>query len=277
MIYSSRYLRLTIPNMQGPDIVDLQQRLQEKHYYQGPADGIFGAATNDAVKTFQSENGLPVDGVVGPDTWQALGISYQPQKSGNERIVIDLDARRLQLTRHGTIIKTWPVAVGKPDTPTPIGNWLIVQKSVLAPPGIFGTRWMRLSIPWGSYGIHGTNNPNSIGSQSSHGCIRLLNRDVEELYDLVQPGTSVSIIGQAFTGPILKLGDRGDAVREVQTKLQVLGYYRGDVDGVFGQNTLQAVEQFQSDEDLVVDGQVSVLTYNKLQESWDIAMGVVEP
>ena len=54
-----------------------------------------------------------------------------------------------------------------------------------------GSRWMGLSRK--GYGIHGTNEPELIGQQVSHGCIRMLNEDVEELFDVVSIGTPVSI------------------------------------------------------------------------------------
>jgi len=57
-----------------------------------------------------------------------------------------------------------------------------------------GTRWMGLSIK--GYGIHGTNEPKSIGKAASHGCIRMAKADLEELYPLVQVGDTVEIVGQ---------------------------------------------------------------------------------
>ncbi len=58
--------------------------------------------------------------------------------------------------------------------------------------GGFGSRWMGLNVPWGGkYGIHGTNQPGSIGFNASAGCIRMRNKDVEELYNLVEYNTTV--------------------------------------------------------------------------------------
>lgn len=82
---------------------------------------------------------------------------------------------------------------GKPSTPTPLGNFKIVNK-VINPGGPFGVRWMGLSIP--GYGIHGTNNPPSIGTRASNGCIRMYNKDVIEVFNKVPIGTPVQIINQ---------------------------------------------------------------------------------
>jgi N-acetylmuramoyl-L-alanine amidase len=58
----------------GTAVRTLQQRLAQWGYYQGSVDGVFGAQTSQAVRLFQTKNGLPVDGVVGAATWQALGV-----------------------------------------------------------------------------------------------------------------------------------------------------------------------------------------------------------
>lgn len=105
-------------------------------------------------------------------------------------IVIKTAQRKLYLYRDGALYKTYTVAVGKPSTPTPKGSFKIANKA-LNPGGPFGTRWMGLSKP--HIGIHGTNNPSSIGKAVSKGCIRMHNKDAEELYRLVLVGTSVKI------------------------------------------------------------------------------------
>lgn len=106
-------------------------------------------------------------------------------------ILINTTARTLTLYKNRKIYKTYSAAVGKPSTPTPKGNFRIINKQ-LNPGGAFGARWMGLSNP--GYGIHGTNNPLSIGKAVTHGCIRLYNNNVIELYNLVSVGTSVRII-----------------------------------------------------------------------------------
>lgn len=108
-------------------------------------------------------------------------------------IVISLRDHTLTLYRNGVLYKTYPVAVGKAETPTPRGSFRIKNKA-LNPGGPFGERWMGLSATGGSYGIHGTNNPGSIGKNVSNGCIRMYNKDVIELYNLVPVGTMVTII-----------------------------------------------------------------------------------
>ena len=88
--------------------------------------------------------------------------------------------------------KAYPIAVGKPETPTPLGTYHIIDK-IVNPDGILGTRWMGLDIPNGPYGIHGTSLPDSIGKAISNGCIRMYNHNAEELFSLVLIGTTVII------------------------------------------------------------------------------------
>jgi lipoprotein-anchoring transpeptidase ErfK/SrfK len=121
-------------------------------------------------------------------------------------IVVSLQDRKLALVEDGQVKKVYSVAVGKPSTPSPVGTFTIERratnptyhhngKTVLPGPGNpVGTRWMGLSIP--GYGIHGTNEPKSIGKAASHGCIRMARIDLEEFYELVAVGDTVELVGE---------------------------------------------------------------------------------
>jgi lipoprotein-anchoring transpeptidase ErfK/SrfK len=80
--------------------------------------------------------------------------------------------------------------IGKPSTPTPKGNFKIINKAI-NPGGPFGARWLGLNKK--GYGIHGTNNPSSIGKAVSNGCIRTYNQNIIELSNIVPIGTEVLI------------------------------------------------------------------------------------
>ncbi|HWR44006.1 L,D-transpeptidase [Sporomusa sp.] len=105
-------------------------------------------------------------------------------------IKISLSRRLLFLIKDGKIVRTYPVGVGKTSTATPTGSYHIVNK-VPNPGGPFGAIWMGLNQP--HYGIHGTNNPSSIGGEVSKGCVRMYNRDALELAGMIPVGTPVSI------------------------------------------------------------------------------------
>jgi len=139
---------------------------------------------------------------------QAAGQSVD--KSGAQRvIVVSLEDRKLALVEDGAVKKVYSVAVGKPSTPSPEGSFSIERRAMnptyrhdgkTIPPGPgnpVGTRWMGLSVR--GYGIHGTNEPKSIGKAASHGCIRMAKADLEEFYELVAVGDKVEIVGQRNT------------------------------------------------------------------------------
>ncbi|MFC7062591.1 L,D-transpeptidase family protein [Halobacillus seohaensis] len=106
------------------------------------------------------------------------------------QIDVSLTNRHLKLLRNGGLQKEYPIAVGKMLHNTPIGKFIIINKAP-NPGGPFGTMWMSLSKQ--HYGIHGTNDPSSIGQAVSRGCIRMYNQDVEELANIIPIGTLVSI------------------------------------------------------------------------------------
>lgn len=113
-----------------------------------------------------------------------------------KKIQVYVYDRRLYFLTGQRTAKIYPIAVGKPETPTPTGIYHIITK-VVNPGGVLGTRWMGLDIPNGPYGIHGTFQPDSIGKAISNGCIRMYNEDIEELFSQVRVGTTVAIESNA--------------------------------------------------------------------------------
>jgi lipoprotein-anchoring transpeptidase ErfK/SrfK len=127
-------------------------------------------------------------------------------------IVVDISERRLYLYNKASVEKTYRVAVGTPGYPTPKGHFEIVQKRyrpTWSNPGSAWAKSMPKSIPPGpgnplgtralnlnasGIRIHGTNKISSIGTAASHGCMRMVRHDIEELYELVDVGTQVFIV-----------------------------------------------------------------------------------
>lgn len=257
------------PPMEHHLVWEVRQRLLQLGFDVGDPDGErFDEALGEAVRAFQRMHGLVPDGIVGPQTWSALGkdaevgVSARKTPPPEGEIVIHVDTERLTLTVYadGKPYKTYPVAVGRPkaSTLTPVGEWRVIHKGVNWGGG-FGTRWLGLNVPWGIYGIHGTNNPASIGTRASAGCIRMFNHDVEELYEWVPIGTRVIITGvkppMSFDRT-LSAGAVGPEVVEVQRRLAELGFEPGEADGRFGPRTEQAVRRLQETFGLPVDGRV---------------------
>ena len=118
-------------------------------------------------------------------------------------VLVSLADRKLAVIENGNVLAYFPVAVGAAVSPSPTGEFEIVSRvadptyyhdGIVMGPGKdnpVGTRWMGLNVK--GYGIHGTNAPRSVGHATSHGCIRLRNRDVERLYAMLRVGDVVQI------------------------------------------------------------------------------------
>lgn len=199
---------------------------------------------------------------------QTTGSLSEPPPSGTVVLRIDVSARKLTVFSDGTPFRTFSVAVGKKATSSPVGEWKIINKAVNWGDG-FGTRWMGLNVPWGIYGIHGTNKPWSIGTPASHGCIRMHNKDVELLYKWVELGTEVQIMGllpRKKNPPELKRGAANQDVVQLQFLLREAGVFSGYADGRFGEITEQAVKTFQLIQEMPDNGLVDRVLWSKL---WD--------
>lgn len=178
-------------------------------------------------------------------------------RAHGSHITINLMTRRLAFHEGGRMVNTYPVGVGKTSTPTPIGNYSIREK-VMYPGGVLGTRWMGLSIPGGNYGIHGTNNPSSIGGYVSNGCIRMYNQDVEELFPRVMIGTAVEISSgtvQIKLGNLQDLSQGGQRMHIVQA-----GESLWEIAHKYGQSleAFVAVNQI-ADPDVIYPGQSLII------------------
>jgi len=119
------------------------------------------------------------------------------------RISVDLSRRELSFFRSGKLLFSARVAVGAPKTPTPVGRYYVDQRIIVTDadgpygPAVLGvsafsnapTGWTR-GAP---IGIHGTNQPWSIGRAASSGCIRVRNETLQRLFAATQAGTPVTI------------------------------------------------------------------------------------
>ncbi len=133
---------------------------------------------------------------------QGTGVPAEPER----RIVISVPDRKLALVENGEVVRVYPVAVGAKVSESPTGEFKIVNRltnptyyhpgKVIGPgkENPLGTRWIGLDKK--GYGIHGTNQPSSIGKAASHGCIRMARKDLEQLFQVVRVGDAVEIRGE---------------------------------------------------------------------------------
>ena len=136
-------------------------------------------------------------------------------------VVINLPEMRIYYYPRGeSVVHTWPISVGRVGWETPLGKTTIVRKKVRptwyppesireehaqygdilpkvvrpGPDNPLGSHALYLGFP--AYLIHGTNKPYSIGMRVSHGCIRMYPEHIVELFELVEPGVSVTVLQQ---------------------------------------------------------------------------------
>jgi len=134
----------------------------------------------------------------------AAATEMEAETAPTRRLLVNIPARKIALVEDGKVLKVYSVAVGKKSTPSPSGTFHIASHVVNptyshdgkvvgpGPANPVGTRWM--SLGYKGYGLHGTNHPESVGHAASHGCIRMRNQDVEELFSLVHVGDEVDLI-----------------------------------------------------------------------------------
>ncbi len=124
------------------------------------------------------------------------------------RLILKLKPRKLYVYQGESLLNTYPVAVGKTKWETPTGNfkvmdmienpgWTNFKTGKRIPPGStnpLGDRWIAFWTDGNDYiGFHGTPDRSSVGQAISHGCVRMYNEDVRELYNLVSVGTTVIV------------------------------------------------------------------------------------
>jgi len=166
-----------------------------------PGDSLAKIARqyNTTIALIKNANNLKSDIITPGMKLKVQRVSYS--------VVVDKSESVLRLILRDEVIKTYPVSTGMNNS-TPIGAFKINQDKLIDPVwyspegvvpsgdpnNVLGTRWMGITTPEPGYGIHGTNDPTSIGYQCTEGCVRMYNAGVEELYDILPVGTEVTII-----------------------------------------------------------------------------------
>jgi len=249
----NRKLYLCDPPLAGADVRELQLRLRELGFYAGEANGIYDELTAQGVREVQLALELEPTGAAEISFWpllyhaeeQTQGVNTEPPP-GEAHIEIYLHKLKLAVFSDGEEYASFPIASGRPATPSPMGEWRVTEKNY-RPNDAFGTRWMRLSVPWGGYGVHGTNAPWSVGRVASLGCIRMYNKDVELIYPWIPVGARIIITGDyqvKFRLPMGK-GQVGQDVVLIQWALRAAGFCPGEAGGVFDKDTEAAVQALQ--------------------------------
>lgn len=125
-----------------------------------------------------------------------------------KRLVVDLGDRRVYLYDAKKLIARYPISIGQPGWETPVGSFEITHMEEypvwkqpitgsVVPPGMqnpLGDRWIGFWTDGSTYiGFHGTPDETQLGLAISHGCLRMRNSDIRQLYELVGYGTPVEV------------------------------------------------------------------------------------
>ena len=230
----------------------------------------------------------------GEGTRVVIPSRYILPEGPREGIIVSLAEHRLYYfppfkpNEQATVV-TYPISVGKMDWKTPLGLTRITNKRTkpiwyppesvrkehaadgrplpkAVPPGPdnpLGEYAMRLGIPGGAYLIHGTNRPEGVGMQVTHGCIRMYPEDIEQFFKMVAVNTPVRIIHQPY-----KMGWKGQELFiEVHAPLE--GQEEGGEMHSLTQITRLLVSATQ-DRTVVID-------WAKAEQAFNQASGIPEP
>lgn len=209
---------------EGAEVVTLQERLAELGYYSDIVSGNFLDNTRAAVRAFQQQNGLTVDGVVGTDTWQTLFedaevadafAAPRPQRTpAPAPYQVGVDVTNQVVTvygldergQYGTIVKRMICSTGTERDPTPPGSYIIngaTSRWCYFPKwGTHAQYWTRIDAYNAFHSVIysqadtmalSTGSYTGLGKRASHGCIRLMVEDAKWIYDNVGKGTEVVV------------------------------------------------------------------------------------
>ncbi len=218
----------------GDPVRRLQDRLRELGFDPGATDGAMGPKTVAAVKGFQQAKGLQVDGIVGPQTWTALGIKVDGQASAPKP---EGSGPLLKQGANGDPVRRLQDRLRELGFDPGATDGAMGPKTVAAVKGFQQSKGLQVD------GIVGPKTWTELGIK------------VEGQVSMPKPGGS---------GPLLKQGANGDPVRKLQDRLRELGFDPGASDGAMGPRTVAAVKGFQQSKGLQADGIVGPKTWTEL-------------
>lgn len=227
-------------------------------YVVQPRDTLIriGSRFGVSVDVLRRDNGLDANAAVKPGQTLLIDNRHVVPDLEGDGLYVNVPQRMLFFVRNGELSAAYPVGIGKPTWPTPLGDFTVIQKAKdktwIVPPSIqeeirsagkevmtsvppgpdnpLGRHWLGLSIP--SIGIHGTISPTSVYKFQSHGCVRLHTDDIEALFDMVEVGMA----GRMLYEPVLLAENDGRVYLEVHRDT----YGKGGV-------SMQTVRQKASD------------------------------
>jgi lipoprotein-anchoring transpeptidase ErfK/SrfK len=156
-------------------------------------------------------NSIPAAGQNAPAKPAVTAATSQPPVADTVNLILKLKERKVYVYKGDKVVANYPVAVGKKGWETPTGDWYVMEKIVNpgwtsfkngqvtkpGPKNPLGERWIGFWTDGQDViGFHGTPSVKSIGTAASHGCVRMFDKDVKELFPLVTIGTTVKVVNE---------------------------------------------------------------------------------
>lgn len=250
----------------GDDVLKMQKALVSLGYATGGTDGKFGPTTEKAVRQFQKDNGLTVDGAAGSATLTLLydraegstsgstgGSSGSSGSSGSTSNYFGGNYNTLKYGSRGDRVKLLQKALNQ------------LGYSAGSADGKFGSGTQRAVVAFqranglAADGLAGTKTLKKIEALLSGGTSSGGSTTTKP--DSGSSNTGSSNNGYTVPSRTLRRGYQGDDVKSVQSRLKELGYYTGSIDGQYGSGSMAAVKAFQSKHGLTADGLAGKATY----------------
>lgn len=247
--------KLTL-GMKGDDVKSVQTKLIALGYLTGKADGVYGTATESAIRRFQTRNGLTSDGICGEDTVKALyssaaidaGSSVTPSPKPVDE---SAPTRILRPGMSGDDVKSVQSRLDK------FGYYSGALDGIYGAATVAAVQAFQARNGLTADGKVGANTVKILYSSNA------VAADPSAAMPTPTPTQSFGIVPTRT----LREGSSGDDVKSVQSRLKALGYYTGTVDGNYGTGTMAAVASFQLRNNLSADGVAGKRTYKKLYSS----------
>ena len=251
----------------GADARSVQTRLKDLGYYQGKVDGKFGRASVNALKNFQTNNGLKADGVAGKSTYAKL-FSAQAVAFNSPEMESPAPVEDTTETDSSSESSFW-TTLRSGDSGTDVKQ---LQENLIQLGYMSGK-------PDGKYGdtttaaVKAFQKANNLKDDGTAG---------PETLKAIYSGTAKAASGStdssaAKTTTTLKRGSTGADVKNLQSKLIEMGYLTGKADGIFGSKTTAAVKAFQKANQLKADGVAGAKTLQQLEKGGTAASSTAKP
>ena len=245
---------------EGKDAKTVQTRLKELGYYQGKVDGKFGRASVNALKNFQTNNGLKADGAAGKKTYEKLfSVSAVPYAVQDAPTPVPSEISRTAETSAAQSSVWTTLRSGDSGNDVKQLQENLIQLGYMSgtPDGKYGTKTV------GAVKAFQKNNGLKEDGTAGPDTLRALYSGTAK----EAPGGTASATASSSSGGSLKQGSTGTDVKNLQSKLINLGYLTGKADGIFGRKTTAAVVAFQKANKLKADGIAGAKTLAQLDKS----------